>query len=274
MEPKYKVHAFYILSIMSATIIGLVTVKWSSITNLVSLITFALTLTSLVLAALAIIYAFVTNGSFQGTIQSLHKTSDEMKASGSRISSVLTAFEEKLDHIPKILKTVEGKVAQTHEMIESFSAKPSSPHPRPTPERNDEITQQMVAEVIARYVGYSSTSGLKVAYLFGLSHSKSHPVNLKEACNSIDSLTYDYAHGFAVATVGVGLFDYNQNDDVFTTFSYNPNLFKAVEDELKVRREHTEDEFKASFDADIKAIQNYFKPNPLTDPFATPTQEN
>jgi hypothetical protein len=61
MEEKYKIHIGYIFSILLAAIIILVTVKWGEIPRLVELIAFALTLTSLVLALIAIAYAVYSN---------------------------------------------------------------------------------------------------------------------------------------------------------------------------------------------------------------------
>ena len=64
-----KIHFGYIFSILIAIIVCLVTVKWSDIPSLASYFNFALGVASLVLAVLAIVYAFLANNSFNLTVQ-------------------------------------------------------------------------------------------------------------------------------------------------------------------------------------------------------------
>ena len=71
METKYKIHVFYILSILIAIIIILITVRWSEVPKLVDYITFALTVTSLALALLAIIYSMYSNTTLSETVSSI-----------------------------------------------------------------------------------------------------------------------------------------------------------------------------------------------------------
>ena len=63
MNKDYKIHSFYILLILVSIIIGLVSVNWSQVPKLVEYITFALTVSSLILAILAIVYSVYSNSS-------------------------------------------------------------------------------------------------------------------------------------------------------------------------------------------------------------------
>src|SRR5437773_2456443 len=82
MDEKHKIHAFYILLILGSVIVGLVAVKWSTIPSLPELITFALTITSLVLAVLAIVYAYVSNSSSAQTTARLTDAAEDIVDSG------------------------------------------------------------------------------------------------------------------------------------------------------------------------------------------------
>ena len=60
MTDKAKIHVTYIISILIIVIILLLTIRWGHISELVQLIGFAVTLTSLVAGLIAIIYSFYT----------------------------------------------------------------------------------------------------------------------------------------------------------------------------------------------------------------------
>src|SRR5256885_13949970 len=104
MEEKYKIHAFYILTILIAVIIILLTIRWTGIPNLVEYITFALTLTSLVLAALAIIYAFYSNSSFSQNISTLNNVSRDVSDTAKELSKATNNLSLQIESIPSQLE--------------------------------------------------------------------------------------------------------------------------------------------------------------------------
>jgi hypothetical protein len=114
MNDKAKIHVGYIISILVAIIITLLTVKWSEIPGLADYLTFALTVSSLCLAILAIIYSIYSNSSFTGNISSLEISSRSLLETSSDLSSVTEELNDRIQGIPDIMKTVGDKVEKTH----------------------------------------------------------------------------------------------------------------------------------------------------------------
>jgi len=100
MEQKYKIHFCYIFTILIAIIVILITVKWSQVPNLAQLITFALTLSSLILATLAITYAVYSNSSLSESISTLNNVSKDISETSNGISQAASDLAAKIETIP------------------------------------------------------------------------------------------------------------------------------------------------------------------------------
>ena len=74
-----KIHFGYVVSILVAIIIVLLTKKWAEIPNLANYLNFALGVASLVLAVVAIVYAFFANNSFNVTVSKLESAATTIK---------------------------------------------------------------------------------------------------------------------------------------------------------------------------------------------------
>jgi len=101
-----KIHFTYITSILTAIIIGLVAVKWSEIPNLTELISFSLTLSSLLLAVIAIVYAIYSNSSFGRNIGKLDDASDNISVSAQDLKSISLELSAKIDATPDALSNL------------------------------------------------------------------------------------------------------------------------------------------------------------------------
>jgi len=121
MEEKYKIHSFYILLILSAIIIVLITIKWAEIPKFADYVTFALSVTSLSLAFLAIIYSIYSNTSFTQNLSTLERSTTLLTSTSTDLSIATADLKSKVEDIPGIIKTVSEKVDQTHDLISNMS---------------------------------------------------------------------------------------------------------------------------------------------------------
>ncbi len=112
-ELHYRYNFFYLAAILLITIVVLITVEWGGIKGLVDYISFGLTLTSLFLALIAIVYAIISNTTFSqhlGTLRSVTQT--VVDASGG-LSKITNTLDAKLAELPTLIRNVETKIDET-----------------------------------------------------------------------------------------------------------------------------------------------------------------
>ena len=74
-----KIHFGYIISILVVIIIFLFTNDFKDNESIATTINFAVGLVSVVLAVVAIVYSFIANGSFAGTVSKIDAASSSIK---------------------------------------------------------------------------------------------------------------------------------------------------------------------------------------------------
>ncbi len=204
MEEKYKIHACYILGILITTIIILITIQWSGIPNLAEKISFALTLASLILAALAIGYAVYSNTSFTKTVTTLNNASNDVSATAHQISEAANELTKKIEAIPSRLESMESKVDQV-----LLRQVPEKQDTQPPNEKDKKAAEEIIDSFILRIPTY----GVYLLYVISNSYSKQAPINLEEIVSSLSPIKYDFALGFLSATKAAGLINYKESKD-------------------------------------------------------------
>lgn len=249
MEIKYKIHAFYILLILCGIIILLITVKWVEIPSLVQYLTFALTVTSLVLAMLAIVYSFYSNTTFSQTIGTLNSVSKDVATSAKELNESTIALSRQVEAIPSRLLVMESKVEETKGILQQMSTK-----------QVDVVkpTQKTLDEVAEGFLPRSSLSGLMIIYVCSVAHGKAKPFHLENLCKTLTIASdHKYLYGFLVATTSAGLLVTSYSEGVYTIKSINNKLAQAVKTHLE-KRVDSEPTFKDDFPNDLKTIDSYF----------------
>ncbi len=226
MQETYKVHAFYILLILLAVIIGLVTVKWNEIPNLPALITFALTVTSLVLALLAIIYAYVSNFSFQQTTAVLSRAADDVLKSAGEVRRATEQLGTQVQGIPTLLKSVGERVEQTHTLLMEYSTKQASNVPIV---EAGSVSSKDLAE---RFLTNSSVTGLFGLLAMKFSIEKKKTFSLAQFAERTAVGVSDYMYGFLVAGSSAGIVSYSGGADDILGTELNDIVAAKLEGEL------------------------------------------
>ncbi|MBI5774593.1 MAG: hypothetical protein HZA89_12725 [Verrucomicrobia bacterium] len=204
-----KIHFGYIISILVVIIIALLTVKWSDIPALAEHLNFALGITSLVLAVVAIVYAFFANNSFNVTVSKLESAATTIKDETGDLERAVHGLELQLKDIPDKLLSLEGQVSKTHALVEASSQQPKS---QITVQKPDVSVEEFANNVVDRFLNVSSWNGLKVMYLCCLACEKQKEFDLKEWTTMDQSISYDYAYGFLIAASSAGFFDHVMQD--------------------------------------------------------------
>ena len=262
MANEYKVPLTYvIIAVLVTVVICLVSFKWYDIPNLASLITFALTVTSLVISVLAIGYAVVSNLSFSQNISNLNNASDEISTTAKDVSEAAKELKGKIEAIPTKLESMEGKFDQ----LMSFKQTSEPQDTTPLSKTENEAT----SEIVDLFVKKISLFGWIGSYIFFLSFKKKKAFNLSESFKFTDGdLAKTYIFAICTAMASVGLVSLKYQGDFVSITSFNEKLATALGDNFneflngKIERLKMDDakkqQRKIDIENDVASIHQYF----------------
>lgn len=206
MAEKYKIHVGYIISILVSIIVVVVTVNWASIEGLVQYFSFALTLSSLILAILAITYAFQSTGSLSRSIEKISDSSVAIKTSADELRKTNRKLHEELAKIPGGIRAVEERVAETRGVVEKLAEKR---YPQPGANLAEAADHDSLSsDVVVRFLDNSSITGLAILYAVALSKETNTAFAAHELPEDplTNSLNVDYMLAYAISAAALGLF--------------------------------------------------------------------
>lgn len=256
MDAKYKIHAFYVLLFLGSAIVILVSVKWGEIPSLVQYFSFALTLSSLLLAVLAIIYSFYSSSSNSQNISLLSILSDQIAQSASNLGAASVQITKQVEELPSHLKLVQGKVEETQSLIKEYYAKQLS-----SEETHKVADVSLVSKALADYfLTMSSRWGLLLIYAceLGSKKSKGYELSFEDFASKVKMGPHDYLFGFAVAAVATGLVTGSTVSGSIKIQQVNPHLLGKVKPYLVKKAETSASPEKEQRLEEIARVDSYF----------------
>ena len=254
MEQKFKIHACYILAILISVIVILVTVKWSQIPNLAQLISFALTLSSLILSAVAITYALYSNSSLFQNIVTLNLASQDVSKTAKDISKAAHELTLKIEAIPLRLESVEGKVDQTNVLLKQYSVGQVQEIP-------DKKEREAAAEIVDLFISRVSLLGLLTLYACTLAFAKKKPFDFDKMPLVSEGLSSDYFWGFLIATIATGIVEATSTRGIWNITFLNSKLHPGVIAEIDTDSERFRKRIARAVESDstmsAEAYQKY-----------------
>jgi len=251
MDTKYKIHAGYILLILLAIIVELVTVKWADIPQLVQYITFSLTVTSLVLAVLAIVYAFVSNDSLGRTLSAVGEASRQVHDATNTLRAELTK-------IPSSLQTMEAK-------LDSALHREEEPEQAPTAVSEKAKSSEAPAKVLtideiaSSFINITSLWGLVLVYAFSMAYERKFAFKMSELVDTTERLDRGYANGFLVAMRSARLMSYTLAHDVVNVTAMHETLKAKSRESLKDRIAKLEVKQNALYQDLLDRVEEFFQ---------------
>src|SRR5438105_13887747 len=100
MKDTAKIHIGYIISILVVVNIVTLAAKWGSIKDLVTYVSFAATLASLLLAILAIVYSYFSSGSLATYSERVSKASESLQTTYSELQRTAHDLKQVAENIP------------------------------------------------------------------------------------------------------------------------------------------------------------------------------
>jgi hypothetical protein len=257
MEEKYRIHAAYILSILSSIIVMLITIKWAKIEGLATYLNFALTTSSLLLAILAIAYSFHQNSTSSRILNALEFSTKQLTHTSSELSTATKTLSLKVEIIPEAIRSVESKVQQTHALIETLEKG------RINIPVGNVITTDISSEILDNFLSHSSINGLLVLYYFSLSNIHQRPVPTDKAMAELLEMAYDYALAYDVACRALGLYTIEPVNELHLCNQFNAHVAATVH--ASILSKFTEFEkaipgFYSSSLVKLQKVEAYFAP--------------
>lgn len=255
-----KIHFRYVVLILVAIIIVILSCRLSDNQSFVDIVSFAGTLTSIILSVLAIFVTVLSNDSLsnlmerirgltdsinplkikvdessekmKNTIDELNKTNQELKDSSHSINIVIQNLEK---NICDQVKCIENKMDK---LLSPSSDSTSTHHYMETCELN-----------VNYFVESTSFFGLQVLYCCALIEKSKKNLYLSDFCSKIGGSLNDnayYAWGFLVAAKSAGYIDFNSRENdkrlIFREIRCNPLLtIDKIKEGLKQKSNSTED---------------------------------
>lgn len=242
-EDKPNVHTYYISGLFVFIIIELVTyicVNNNNVTDIVSYISFASTLSSLLLSVVAIIYAIVSNNKGEAQYQKIDRASD-------RISSSVDRFSELSDELSKGIDEILSKL----EEVKSISSETKTLLAQENQNYNQVITKD--DRLIDNYIAYGSFWGNLALLACVYSKKQNRPFYSTEISDRVAS----YCLGYIVASGALGIVKARLDQDKIIVEDCYPNIENKLIDNIESYIEKAP-EHKDYFKNELNKIKKLF----------------
>ena len=226
MDSYNKIHVRYIVAILLAIIVLLVTVKWTKVTDLKDYVSFALTLSSLLLAVIAIFHNMISSSNFSDIVASLNSSSGQLKTSAQRIDESSERVLKEIKKIPSSIDDIKTEVSSTKSLIHEMEMKK-------TPKKHDHKSESRPLDdkSIESFLKQNSILGLQTLYCLYCSKITGQRFSWQDLAKEIEDLKNSerYMYGYSVAIEGIGITERDINADAeIKVLTIHPYIEKHI----------------------------------------------
>ncbi len=215
-------HYRYWLGILLLALVLVVTQQWGDVEGLMERITFALTLTSMALAALAIVYAFVSNSSIGQNLSRLDAASSSLERGAESVERAATEMGARFGHLPDMIHEVGVGVRKTNELLAGKRTEAPSPDDSPKTFSSDD------PDNLDFFVEGASFVGLTALFAFSLAHQQKRAYNPFEFERILPFHAAEAHHQFLVATSCAQLIDFEYEEPEVSLLTRMTHLFSLA----------------------------------------------
>lgn len=233
-ELHYKYNFFYLTSILLIVIITLITVKLGRNEDLVKYFSFGLTLTSLFLALIAIVYAIISNTTFSQHLGTLRDVTQTVVNASESMSKMNSTLDSKIAEIPSLIHNVESKLDETQKDIKESLAQRSQVEEVPSVTKSVE-NESNKATFISSFLELSSFYGLLALYTAQIAYRTKKPFDILKVWTN-ETIDSNYGFAYIVASSSAGILSHTSKDSMINVTFFDervPNLRDNLENWLK-----------------------------------------
>lgn len=218
MSGTARLHFIYIVSILIAIIVCLISARVAENAQVVSYVSFALTLASILLAVVATVYAFVSNASLAQSIGGLHQATSDVRVSAVSLDRLASGLDQKFG-------TFAERVEATHDLVRSMS----NPVPMETPPQGGGTGSARPVADFSELVERSSKSGQAAMYAAAVAYRTGRSFNRAKLFELLGKGNDDYYWGWLLALDAMGILDISQGaDDTWSVVAYPEDLLDNI----------------------------------------------
>lgn len=244
-------HFKYIIAILAAVIIILITYDFGDNKRLVEYTSFALTITSLVLAIVSITYSFYSNSSLTKHLSLINKAADIVSDSSEQISYSTQKIDNKIDLLPSHFQNLEGKVDNSNALIQKILLERES-----FAENRENL--KIPTEILKELTINSSIMGLQCLYIVCIAYKSSIPFRLDEIEKKLQFIHKEYMYGFLVACSSIGIFSREDFSDNWVITFFNEEFIELLEKSLLLLEESSDETTSVYLKSNRVMINEYF----------------
>lgn len=239
MEQKtIKLHFKYCAAIMAAVIVLIATEKWSGSNDFTVYLSNAATMTSLMLAAVAIFYSFISNDSLSRSLGSISTVSSEMQGATHEISKVIESSEKSRIANETVISSMEGASSKIDDALETLDrtlsliaeqnselrsalaeipsridkleisvndATKALSSPKPDLSNQNTADSALPNGAIDKFMSRSPLGCNLLSYAACLAAKQEKIVSIKEFCAAIETENLAYFSGYLVSMHSIGI---------------------------------------------------------------------
>lgn len=249
-----KLHFIYIILIEAIFIILLFTRIGATDTTLTNYISFAATISSLILAVLAIIQGFFSSNSLNDTISSLNNSSSNLASGTNNLENLITELKAELITNTSKLVSIEENMKNNNSLL--------------VPEMSlQKISKDITSQMEENFKQNNSPIGYFIMYALFLSYEKKVYFTLDVFFDD-DSDWSQYSYGYIVAlhvseiiTLDIELLGENDSykDRKVKVNNLKSNFFSKIENTVKKEIDKSDKKSKSDLEKHLKKIVDAFK---------------
>ena len=232
---KTKIHFGYIIAILVTIIIFLIVNNFGNNTELVGYVSFAVTIASIFLAVISIIYAFYSNNQLSQTLgkldnssQSLEKTAHSLDSSSQKVSNISEQLSSEIQKLTETINSIPKSIESMGEKVDKITLLFQE---TPNPTKN--YGKENVSEKI-KLMNNLVYGGLLALYIAFLSQKQKKEWKKKIGISDIDD-KYWYFYGCISIFGSLGYLSVNKENlnNSFNITSLDDEICNEIEERIE-----------------------------------------
>ncbi len=269
-EKLRLLNTLYISGILTFIIIELVTAICMDNTrhaDILSFVSFAATLSSLILSVVAIIFTIVSGNRGETQYQKLDNVSEEVKNSLKRFTEKTNTFDASIDRFKTVADNLSGQIHEIYEKLSGIEPSifemrdqiMSSANTNRDNKTKDGDTDGSFESRVATFISHGSFSGNLALYACVLSKEKNRPFMMSQIRESEDDEAYKFGYIIASSSMGTITTHVFGQRSIQVSYTY-PGLKEMLEQALKLFIDNTDEpNSKQSNINQINSIKKVFE---------------
>lgn len=229
-SPDSTLHYKYWIGILIFVIVLVIALSWADIPGLVDKISFALTISSVILALLAIYFTVNFNSLFSNNVNTFLNLHQSIEKSSEKLIAATQNLNSKLDFMPQAITGVDKKVDRVQKMLEDgFSSTVKAKVEAEASLNTKQLEIDWTEEKLHHMFINTPFAGMLVMELLSKAYRKAFRFTSHDLISRLGEVPPDFFYAYAYALRSVGLCHLEVVNDTYVITNYNEILLNNVD---------------------------------------------